>query len=470
MTDISNFRMLVNGQLTAGPRTLEVINPATGAPFAVCGCADSGVVARAVSAARSAFLSWSRSSIAERQRALASLAEVLSSNGERFARLLTQEQGKILLESREEVAETAAIIRAYASMEVNQRILRESASERVVQDFYPLGVVAAITPWNFPLAQFATKVAPALLTGNTVVLKPPPTTPLTSLLLAELSSGVLPPGVLNVIAGGNDIGEALVLHTGVDKVTLTGSTATGRKVMRAASGSLKKITLELGGNDAAIVLDDIDVKSTARRIFDGAMLNAGQLCTAIKRVYVAAPLYDSMCEELALLADERVVGDGLDPRSQMGPVQNAAQYERCLAYEKIAAKDGRIIAGGTRLDGPGYFVRPAIVRDIDDSSELVREEQFGPLLPVLQYDDIADAIRRTNDSDYGLGATVWSADSERAVRVAQQLQSGIVWVNRHLDITLDTPVAGAKQSGIGVEFGEEGLIEFMQRRVISQAR
>jgi acyl-CoA reductase-like NAD-dependent aldehyde dehydrogenase len=285
-----------------------------------------------------------------------------------------------------------------------------------------------------------------------------------------LSSGVLPPGVLNVIAGGNDIGEALVLHTGVDKVTLTGSTATGRKVMRAASGSLKKITLELGGNDAAIVLDDIDVKSTARRIFDGAMLNAGQLCTAIKRVYVAAPLYDSMCEELALLADERVVGDGLDPRSQMGPVQNAAQYERCLAYEKIAAKDGRIIAGGTRLDGPGYFVRPAIVRDIDDSSELVREEQFGPLLPVLQYDDIADAIRRTNDSDYGLGATVWSADSERAVRVAQQLQSGIVWVNRHLDITLDTPVAGAKQSGIGVEFGEEGLIEFMQRRVISQAR
>ena len=470
LADAPRFRMLVNGRLVAGPVSLEVTNPATGAPFAVCGSADSALVNMAVGAARAASLTWSKSSTSQRQQALSQLAAVLSSNEERFARLLTQEQGKILQEAREEVAEAAAIFRGFASMEVRDRVIRDSPAERVVQDFYPLGVVVAITAWNFPLGIFATKVAPAILAGNAVIVKPPPTTPLTSLLLAELSSSVLPPGVLNVIAGGSDVGELLVQHPDVEKVTFTGSTATGQKVMAAASRSIKKITLELGGNDAAIVLDDVELKSVARRVFDGAMLNAGQLCTAIKRVYVAESLYDSMCAELAQLADERIVGDGLDSRSQMGPLQNAAQHERVLMYQQIAAKDGQIISGGTALDRPGYFLRPTIVRDIADASRLVREEQFGPVLPILKYAHIDEAIRRANDSIYGLGATVWGADSQRALEVAKRLNSGIVWINRHLDITIDVPVAGAKQSGIGVEFGEEGLLEFTQRRVISQAR
>jgi acyl-CoA reductase-like NAD-dependent aldehyde dehydrogenase len=470
LADQSFFAMTVNGRLVSGVKSAEVINPATGAPFAVCGCADSALVDVAVGAARAAALSWAKTPVSRRQEALIGIAEALSNNSERFARLLTQEQGKILQEARDEVAEAAAIFRGFASMAVRERTIRDTPSERVVQDFFPLGVVAAITAWNFPLGLFATKVAPAILAGNAVIAKPAPTTPLTTLLLTELSAEFLPPGLLNALAGGNDVGEALVLHPGVDKVTFTGSTATGRKVMEAASRSVKKITLELGGNDAAIVLDDADPKGTAQRIFDGAMLNAGQICTAIKRVYVAEPLYDSMCEELARLAEERVVGDGLDPRSQMGPIQNAAHYERVLKYQETAANDGRVIAGGTALDRPGYFVRPTIVRDIADASRLVREEQFGPVLPVLKYREVADAIRRTNDSDYGLGATVWGRDSERATEVAKQLQSGIVWVNRHLDLSVDIPCGGAKQSGIGVEFGEDGLLEFTQRRIISRAK
>jgi acyl-CoA reductase-like NAD-dependent aldehyde dehydrogenase len=313
-------------------------------------------------------------------------------------------------------------------------------------------------------------LAPALLAGNTVVAKPAPTTPLSTLLFGELCAKLLPAGVCNVITDQNDLGDALTGHPDIAKITFTGSTQTGRKVMAQAAATLKRLTLELGGNDPAIVLDDTDVAEIATKVFAGAMINGGQLCTAIKRVYVPVHLYDSMCEELARLADRVILGDGMDASTQMGPVQNRAHFDRMKSLLDEAHKEGTVIAGGYVLERPGYFVRPTIVRDIADDARLVREEQFGPLLPVLAYHTVEEAITRANDSLYGLTATVWGRDTTRALEVAKQLECGTVWVNRHLELPIDIAVGGVKQSGLGVELGAEGLREFTQRRIVNVGR
>src|SRR5665213_866899 len=332
------------------------------------------------------------------------------------------------------------------------------------------GVIAAITPWNFPLVLLMIKVAPALLAGNTVVAKPAPTTPLTTLLFGELCADLLPPGVLNVIVDQNDLGGLLTQHPDVAKVAFTGSTATGRKVMASVAGTIKRLTLELGGNDAAIVLDDIDVKAVAAKIFRGAMVNCGQVCLAIKRVYVPDALYEVMCAELVSLASATVVGDGLDAATQMGPLQNKAQFEKVQEFLEDARTHGTIIAGGKVLAREGYFIAPTIVRDLPDDTRLVREEQFGPVLPVLKHSDLDDAISRANSTEYGLGGTVWGADSKRAYAVAQRIASGTVWVNKHLELPPDIPFGGAKQSGFGTEMGQEGLEEFTQSKIINMAK
>jgi acyl-CoA reductase-like NAD-dependent aldehyde dehydrogenase len=297
------------------------------------------------------------------------------------------------------------------------------------------------------------KVAPALLSGNTVVAKPAPTTPLTTLRFGEICARVLPPGVVNVITDQNDLGTALTSHPDVAKVAFTGSTATGKKVMASAAGTLKRLTLELGGNDAAIVLDDADPQEVAPKIYAAAMFISGQACIAIKPLYVHDSIYDAVCDELGRLARGTVIGDGLEPGTQMGPIQNQAQFERVKGFLEDARQNGT-----------------TIVRDIPDDAPLVREEQFGPVLPVLCYSDIDDAIARANDTDFGLGGSVWSPDLERAFQVATRVNAGMVWVNKHLDPGLDTPFAGAKQSGIGVELGQEGLEEFTQATIINLAK
>jgi acyl-CoA reductase-like NAD-dependent aldehyde dehydrogenase len=355
-------------------------------------------------------------------------------------------------------------------MDLNDKVLKEDATQRIVQRRTPLGVVATITPWNFPMILLMIKIPPALLAGNTVVAKPAPTTPLTTLRFGELCAEILPAGVVNVITDQNDLGGALTAHPDVAKVAFTGSTATGKKVMASVAGSLKRLTLELGGNDAAIVLDDVDPKEVAPKLFMAAMFNTGQVCLAAKRVYAPDSIYDELCAELAKLADAAVLGDGLDPDTQFGPLQNKTQFDKVQGYIADGRERGKIIAGGTRADGPGYFIRPTIVRDIPDDARLVREEQFGPVLPVLRYSDIDDAIRRANSTDYGLGATVWATDTKRAYDVACRIDSGCVWVNKHLDMPPDVPFGGAKQSGLGTEMGQEGLEEFTQSRIINIAR
>jgi acyl-CoA reductase-like NAD-dependent aldehyde dehydrogenase len=465
-----DFRLMINGRPTPGASTLDVINPATGQRLTTCARADKAQLDEAVAAAKAAFVTWSVSSLEQRRQILLKIADALAARSAEFARLLTEEQGKPLAHAAGEIGGSIAMIRAFAAMDLPVKVLRETQTERIVRHHAPLGVVAAITPWNFPMLLLMIKVAPALLAGNTVVAKPAPTTPLTTLLFAELCAAFLPPGVLNVIVDQNDLGGLLTQHPDVAKVAFTGSTATGKKVMASVAGTIKRLTLELGGNDAAIVLDDVNVKEVAAKVYQGAMVNSGQVCLAIKRVYVPDSLYEAMCEELTTLAGATVVGDGLDAATQMGPLQNKVQFEKVKGFLEDAHLHGKVIAGGKPLDRAGYFIAPTIVRDIPDDARLVQEEQFGPVLPVLRYSDLDDAIARVNGTEYGLGGTVWGADLTRAYEVAQRIASGTVWINKHLELPPDIPFGGAKQSGFGTEMGQEGLEEFTQCRIINMAK
>jgi acyl-CoA reductase-like NAD-dependent aldehyde dehydrogenase len=339
----------------------------------------------------------------------------------------------------------------------------------VVEIHAPLGVVAAITPWNFPLGLLMHKVAPALLAGNTMVAKPAGTTPLTSLLFGTLCAQILPRGVINIVADANDLGGYLTAHSGIAKIAFTGSTATGRQVMANAAPAIKRITLELGGNDAALVLDDADVKSVAGKVFQGAMFNAGQVCIAVKRAYVPEAMYDEFVSELCGLADAAIVDDGLKQGTQIGPIQNKAQFDRLASLLEDSRAEGTIAAGGVLPDRPGYFIQPTIVRDIGDDARLVREEQFGPILPVLRYNDLDEAIGRVNDTSFGLGGSVWGSDVARAQDVAARIESGTVWVNQTLVLDNAVPFRGAKQSGVGASLGVAGLKEYTQARIISTA-
>ncbi|MET1026764.1 MAG: aldehyde dehydrogenase family protein [Dongiaceae bacterium] len=467
---MSEFKLLIDGKLVSGAATLNVINPATEEVRAAAPRADRAQLDQAVAAAKAAFPAWSAMPIRQRGALLAKLADEMEAQQNDFARLLTEEQGKPLAHATGEVIGTIAMMRYFAAVDMPLKVLKDDATQKIVQHHTPLGVVAAITPWNYPMILLIIKVAPALITGNTVVAKPAPTTPLTTLKFGELCARILPAGVVNIIVDQNDLGSALTGHPDVAKVSFTGSTVTGKKVMESVAGTLKRLTLELGGNDAAIVLDDVDPKEVAPKLFAGATTNSGQVCLAIKRLYVHDSQYDEMCEELGRLAREAVVDDGMKQGTQMGPLQNKAQFEKVKGFLADAKKSGKIVAGGDVIDRKGYFVQPTIVRDIGDDARLVREEQFGPVLPVLRYSNIDDAIARANDTDYGLGGTVWGKDLDRAFAVAGKIDSGVVWVNKHLDMQPDVPFTGAKQSGLGAELGQEGLAEFTQAKIINMAK
>lgn len=461
------FNLLIDGKLEPGKGMFDVINPATGQAFAQCPKADEETLGRAVAAAKAAFPAWSARPASERAGLVEQLADALEARVGEVAGLLTAEQGKPLDQAMYEVMGAVFTLRAFAAMRVEDRVLRDAGGNHVVEHRTPLGVVAAIMPWNFPVILLMNKLGPALVTGNTMVAKPAPTTPLTTLLIGEIAQSILPPGVLNIICDENDLGAVLTAHPDVAKVAFTGSTATGVKVMQGGAASLKRMTLELGGNDAAIVLDDVDPVEAARKIYAGAMANAGQICVAIKRAYVPSGMYDAFCDELARLAREAVVDDGDKQGAQIGPVQNRMQFEKIKALLDDARTNGTVLAGGAPLDRPGYFIPPTIVRDLADDAPLVREEQFGPVLPVMRFDTIDEVIARANDSAYGLGGSVWGRDVERATAVARRIDSGTVWVNQYLAIDANIPFRGSKMSGIGSELGEAGLLEYTQPHVIN---
>jgi len=464
------YKMLIDGRLVGGAVDAEVINPATRQPFASAPRADATLANKAVAAATAAFATWSRLGYEKRRPYLEKFAEALKERKLELSRLLTLEQGKPLREAELEIQRTIDVVRYSASAVLQDRILRDNGQETIVAQRYPQGVVAAITPWNFPVGLLAYKLAPALITGNTVIAKPAPTTPLTTLLLGEIAAEIFPAGVFQTLADRNDIGPLLTEHPQVAHVSFTGSTATGRQVMRSAAGTLKRFTLELGGNDVSLVLDDADLDKVAPAVFNAAMTNAGQVCYATKRVYAPSVLYDELVDRLSVLADGAIVGDGLEQGTTIGPIQNEAQYNKVISILDDTRTRGSITAGGRLGDGEGYFVRPTIVRDIDHQTRLVREEQFGPVLPIMSYEDIHEVLARVNDSEYGLGGAVWTSDVDRGISVAGRIESGTVWVNRHRVLPFDVPFGGAKQSGMGLQNGVEGMEDFTQLRIVNAGR
>jgi acyl-CoA reductase-like NAD-dependent aldehyde dehydrogenase len=467
---MSEFKLLIGGKLVDGAQTMDVVNPANEESIAKCPRASKAQLDDAVAAAKKAFPGWSATPIAERKKVLLAIADAIEKNAGDLARLLTQEQGKPLGDATAEIYGTAAFFKYFTMLDLPVKVIEDSETKRVEAHRKPLGVVGAIIPWNFPMILMAFKVPPALLAGNTIIVKPAPTTPLTTLRFGQLIKDVVPAGVVNIITDANDLGGAMTAHPDIRKISFTGSTATGKKVMAGAAEALKRITLELGGNDAGIVLGDVNPKEAAPKLFQSAFQNNGQVCIAMKRLYVHESIYDEMCTELAKIADQAIVGDGLMQGTQLGPLQNRMQYEKVKELLDDAKLHGKVIAGGTVDDKPGYFIRPTIVRDITDGTRLVDEEQFGPVLPVIKFKDADEAIERANASPWGLGGSIWAKDTNRAYELANKMDSGTVWVNKHADLAPNIPFGGSKLSGLGTELGEEGLAEFTQLKVINMAR
>ncbi len=464
------YKLLINGEMVDGDLSMDVVNPATEEKLADCPRASEGQLNAAVAAAKAAFPAWSKTDVDERKALVLKIADVIEANATELVQLLTKEQGKPLEAATVEVYGMAAFCRYFTSLDLPVEVLEDSDARRVEVHRNPLGVVGAIVPWNFPLLLMAFKLPPALIAGNTMVIKPAPTTPLSTLRLAELISEIVPAGVVNFITDANDLGAPMTAHPDVRKISFTGSTETGAKVMAGAAGLLKRITLELGGNDAGIVLDDVNPKEAAQKLFDSAFQNSGQVCIAMKRLYVHENIYDEVCEELATIANDTIIGDGSEQGTKLGPLNNKMQYDKVKALIEDAKQEGNVIAGGEFPDKPGYFIRPTIVRDIKEGSRLVDEEQFGPVLPVMSFADESEAVARANSSPWGLGGSVWSANPERAYALAEQMDAGTVWINKHAELDPTIPFGGSKMSGLGNELGQEGLLEFTQQKIINMAK
>ena len=436
---------------------LAVLDPATGEAFDQAPDQQPGELDAVVDRARQAWPGW-RADRAARTSALLAAADAVEAAGADLAPLLTREQGKPLAEAHAEVARTAARLRYFAELDPGTQPITDGRPVRSRIRWRPIGPVAAIVPWNFPLQLASAKFAPALAAGNTVVLKPSPFTPLATRLLGSVLSTALPEGVLTVVTGREPLGARLAAHPGIRHVTFTGSIPTGRAVAQGAAASLARVTLELGGNDAAILLEDVDPERIADRLFWSAFRNCGQVCMAVKRVYAPARLYAQVVEALAERAKGVVVGAGADPRSQLGPVNNAPQLARVERCTALALADGaRAAAGGHRLDRPGYFFAPTILAGVPPDSPVVAEEQFGPVLPVLPYRSLDEAVAAANGTGFGLGGSVWGTDLDRAEAVAERLECGTAWINHHAELSLAQPFAGIKQSGVGVAGGPWGL-------------
>lgn len=441
----------------------EVRNPSSGEVVGEMPLASKTDLQAAVSAAKKAFQTWQHTSDSARADMCRAMAAAIEANSEELAQLLTREQGKPLggLGSRFEIGGAVAWTRHTAELTLPIEVLQDTPEGRVELHRKPLGVVAAITPWNWPVMIACWHIMPAVRAGNTVVIKPSPLTPLSTIRLVELINEVLPAGVVNVITCDNEVAAELTTHPDVAKVTFTGSTATGRKIMASASDTLKRLTLELGGNDAGIVLPDADPSAIAEGLFWGAFINSGQTCAALKRLYVHDGIYEETCAALVAYARNIPVGDGLDPASVLGPVQNKKQLDIVSAYvEDAKARGGRVLLGGKAAGGAGYFYPVTLVADVDHGCKLVDLEQFGPALPIIRYATIEEAIAKANDSASGLGGSVWGADLAQARNVASRLECGSVWINKHGAIQPNAPFGGVKQSGFGVEFGIEGFKEF----------
>jgi succinate-semialdehyde dehydrogenase / glutarate-semialdehyde dehydrogenase len=458
-------------------RRLPVRNPATDATIDEIPAATAEEVDAAVAAAAEAFAAWRRVDAAERAAHLHRLADAAEAQADELVALLTREQGKPTLEAQGELRHFLGGLRYYAEAATKVRGTYQELPSQFGPAYglvvrRPLGVVGAITPWNFPLTLLANKIGPALAAGNTVVAKPAETTPLTTLRVAELASQAgLPPGVLNVVTGGPETGEALVAHPGVRRVAFTGQTTTGRRIMELAGPALKHVSLELGGSDPTIVLADADLDAAVKNIQIGRYWNCGQACLAPKRAFIQAEVYDAFVGQLVDRVGRYEPGPGdtraEKPKLRIGPLHTAAQRDLLLAQLQDAVDRGaKVMTGGEPVGGPGYFFQPAVVVDVPADSRLATEEVFGPVLPVWKVEGLDEAIERANATQYGLGSSIWTRSAVAIDRATRELEAGVTWVNQLHYGYDELPFGGTKQSGLGREHGLEALAEYTEPKSV----
>ncbi|KAI0111155.1 aldehyde dehydrogenase [Nemania sp. FL0031] len=465
--DFTTFYNVIGGQLRKGEETRRTVNPATLDANPDVPISTPGDVDEAIRAAQQASKHWAQVSWSERKKALKNFIVALEAHADDFIRILIYEQGKPPLWAKQEFELSTSFLKGFCNLSLPPETTEDTKERNVVTHYVPIGVTVGVTPWNYPVHSACGKLGPALLTGNAFILKPSPHTPYCSLKLAELGTHFFPPGVFQALSGNDNLGRLLTMHSGVNMVSFTGSASIGKKVMKQCSEALKRVTLELSGNDPAIVCADIDPVAVADKLTFFAFCNAGQICMSIKRVYVHDSVYDEVLS--AMIKKTKSLKVGSDADSFLGPVANEAQFERLKGvYEDIETKGFKIAVGGTKplQDRKGYFFPATVVDNPPDSATLVEQEQFGPVIPLLKWSDESDVIHRANNTDYGLGASVWTRDKSQATRIANQLEVGNVWINTHAETMPNTPFGGHKQSGIGTEWGVEGLKAYCNLRAV----
>jgi len=464
---MQSYPMLIDGESVSAREQDPVINPALGEPFATCPRATKEHVDQAVDAAARAYRSWRRDESLRRAK-LKECAAALQGRAQEIAMLLSQEQGKPINSAMMEVFGASMWFSYFADLKVEPEVLSDDDEKRIMVVRKPLGVVAGITPWNFPVILLVWKFAPALLAGNTVVAKPSPFTPLSSLLTCQILKDILPAGTINIVTGAGELGATLASHPAVRKISFTGSVATGKKILGYAVEDLKRVTLELGGNDPAIVLEDADPQKVVYGLFWGAFQNSGQVCTAIKRLYVHEKVYQPIVNGLVAKAKKVRVGNGLEAETELGPINNKMQLDKVISMVDDARKKGaRIETGGARPDPKAYFFPPTIVTEARPGMTLVDEEQFGTALPIIKYSRLEEALEQANRTHYGLGGSIWTSNVQRGTELVQELECGTGWVNHHMDITPYAPFGGCKWSGLGYENGKWGYDEFTELQVVN---
>ena len=470
-TAFDTYQSLLATIAADGGPSREVHDPATGELIARVPIHDETDLDQAIERARSAQPGWAALSDEERSAALNRVADAVEAAAEPLAELLSREQGKPLNgpNARFEVGACAAWLRATAATPLPVEVVVDDGDAYAELHRRPIGLVAAITPWNWPMMIAVWQIAPSLRMGNAVVAKPSEHTPLSGLALTAVMNSVLPDGILNTVVGDGALGAAMTTSPAFGKIMFTGSTSTGKRIVQSSADNLTRLTLELGGNDAGIVLPDVDPAAIAQDLFWGAFINTGQTCAAMKRLYVHADVYDDVVAALAEVAAAMPMGVGVDEQNVLGPLQNRMQFDVVDRLVEAAKSSGaRVVLGGDPDRGAvGNFYPTTLIADIDAANPLVVEEQFGPALPIIRYHDLDEAIALANGVDVGLGASVWSADRGKAREIAMRLQAGTVWINSHGGVHPMIPFGGVKQSGYGLEFGAEGLKSVSVPQVIN---
>ncbi|MEE1876948.1 aldehyde dehydrogenase family protein [Altererythrobacter litoralis] len=466
---VTQYKNLIDGKMVTTGEWCDVVNPANEQVIGQVPKCGKDELDQAVAAARRAFKTWKNTSFEERQAACMAISNAIKDNADELFRLLTSEQGKPHEQAKGEIFGAVGMSAGQSTLKLED-VVNEDSDQRLSRTRrVPVGVVGGIVPWNFPVMMAIQKIVPALMSGCTIVLKPSPFTPLTTLRIAELIADKVPAGTVNIITGEDSLGPLITSHPDIDKITFTGSTATGKKIMEGASADLKRITLELGGNDASIVLPDADPKKVAEQLFWSSFSNAGQICVAAKRIYIHEDIYDELSQAIVDYAKTVKVGDGSEQGTGVGPIQNKKQFDRVCELIEDAKEHGYKFLVGGEVDpsGTGYYVPITILDNPPEDARIVAEEQFGPVMPLMKFSSEDEVIQRANNSDYGLAGAVWTGNPEKGVEIAEQLETGTVWINEYLHLSPFAPFGGHKQSGFGAEYGLDGLKEFTYPQVIT---